>query len=172
MKIPMGRHSYNYGISVIGHESILAGSSIGNFCSISDNLQLIAKGKHMVDWVTTYPFRVKWNMDVPLNELSPTYPIIIENDVWIASNVKILQGVVIGNGSVIATESFVTSDVQPYSIVGGNPAKVLRYRFTKRQIEQLLQIEWWYWDDEKIRNFVPLLVSNNVDEFIEKVACL
>jgi hypothetical protein len=122
----------------------------------------------MVDWITTYPFRAKWNMDVPLNDLPPEFPIVIENDVWIASNVKILQGIVVGDGAVIATESFVTKDVPPYAMVGGNPAKIIRYRFTDNQIECLLRIKWWYWDDEKIRKFVALLVSNNVDEFIER----
>ncbi len=166
MALPRGKHTYGPEEKILGHPSILEGSTIGKFCSIADNLQLVAKGKHMTDWVSTYPFRIKWKMDVPLHALPPTSPITIGNDVWIASNVKIKQGVKIGDGAVLATESFVTKDVPPYAIVGGNPAKVIKYRFTESQIEDLLKIKWWDWEDSDIKEIVPVLLSNNIDEFI------
>lgn len=166
MVLPRGKHTYGPVEKILGHENILAGSKIGSFCSIADNLQLIAKGSHMIDWVTTYPFRVKWGLDVPLHNLPPHSPIIIGNDVWIASNVKIKQGVTIGDGAILATECFVTKDVPPYAIVGGNPAKIIKYRFTDSQISDLLSIKWWEWPDEKIKQAVPLLVSSNIDDFI------
>ena len=169
--LSQGKHTYAAGapngIKILGVESILKGSSIGNFCSIADNLQLIAKGTHMTNWVTTYPFQAMWGMDVPLNDLKPHSPITIGSDVWIASNVKIKQGVTIGDGAILATECFVTKDVPPYAMVGGNPAKIIRYRFTEKQIEDLLEIKWWNWDDEKIRRLVPLMVSGDVDKFIK-----
>ena len=121
----------------------------------------------MINWVSAYPFRVMWKMDVPLNDLSPHFPIIIGNDVWIATNVKIQQGVTIGDGAAIAMESFVTKNVPPYAMVGGHPAQIIRYRFSQSQIEHLLKIAWWFWDDEDIRKVVPLLVSNDIDRFIE-----
>lgn len=93
--------------------------------------------------------------------------VIIGNDVWIAENVTIMSGVTIGDGSVIACNSHVVKDVEPYSLVGGNPAKFIKYRFTQDQIEKLLQIKWWNWDDGKINQFVPLLCNNNIDEFIK-----
>ena len=93
--------------------------------------------------------------------------VIIGNDVWIADNVTIMSGVTIGDGSVIACNSHVVKDVEPYTLVGGNPAKFIKYRFTKEQIEKLLQIKWWEWDDSKINKFVPLLCNNNIDEFIK-----
>jgi acetyltransferase-like isoleucine patch superfamily enzyme len=166
--IPRGAHTYGPEPIVQGDAALLIGSKIGKFCSIADNLQLIAKGAHMIDWVTTYPFQALWGLDVPLHALPPHSPISIGNDVWIASNVKIKQGVTIGDGAILATECFVTKDVPPYALVGGNPAKVIRYRFTEEQIKQLLEIKWWDWEDSKIRELAPLLVSDNIDEFIKQ----
>jgi acetyltransferase-like isoleucine patch superfamily enzyme len=166
--IPRGKHTYGPEPIILGHASILKGSSIGKFCSLADNLQLVAKGAHMVDWISTYPFKTLWKMDVPLHALPSYSPIIIENDVWIASNVKIKQGVTISDGAVIATESFVTKNVPPYAMVGGNPAKIIRYRFSENQISELLSIQWWNWEDSKIREAVPLLTSKNIDDFIKK----
>jgi len=77
-----------------------------------------------------------------------------------------MSGVTIGDGAVIANNSHVVKNVEPYSLVGGNPAKLIKYRFSQEQIEKLSQIKWWYWDDHKINNFTPLLCNNNIDEFI------
>ena len=74
--------------------------------------------------------------------------VIIGNDVWIADNVTIMSGVRIGDGAVIACNSHVVKDVEPYSIVGGNPAKFIKHRFTQEQIECLLKIKWWNWDTQ------------------------
>jgi acetyltransferase-like isoleucine patch superfamily enzyme len=165
--IPRGKHTYGPEPKIIGVPEIVVGSKIGKFCSIAENLQFIARGSHMMNWVTTYPFQAVWNMDVPLHNLPPHSPIIIGNDVWIAANVKIKQGVTIGDGAVLATECFVTKDVPPYAVVGGNPAKIIKYRFTEKQISDLLEIKWWNWDDDTIKKTVPLLVSDDIDKFIE-----
>ena len=166
--IPRGKHTYGPEPKMIGVPEIAIGSKIGKFCSIAENLQFIVRGSHMVNWITTYPFQALWDMDVPLNDLPPHSPITVGNDVWIAANVKIKQGVTIGDGAILATECFVTKDVPPYALVGGNPAKIIKYRFTEEQIKDLLEIKWWDWEDEEIRKIVPLLVSNNIDKFIEK----
>jgi acetyltransferase-like isoleucine patch superfamily enzyme len=165
--IPRGKHTYGPEPKIIGVPEVAIGSKIGKFCSIAENLQFIVRGSHMIDWVTTYPFQAVWGMDVPLHDLPPHSPITIGNDVWIAANVKIKQGVKIGDGAVLATECFVTKDVPPYALVGGNPAKIIKYRFTEEQIKDLLEIKWWDWEDEEIKKVVPLLVSNNIDEFIK-----
>jgi acetyltransferase-like isoleucine patch superfamily enzyme len=166
--IPKGKYTYGPEPIIEGITSIAEGSSIGNFCSIAEGLKFICKGAHMIDWVTTYPFNVMWNRkDVPLHDLPPTSPITIKHAVWIASNVKIKQGVIIESGAVIATESFVTKDVPAYALVGGNPAKIIRYIFSKKQIKDLLQIQWWNWKDEDIQKIVPLLTSYDVDKFIK-----
>lgn len=164
--IPRGKHTYGPEPIILGHADILVGSSIGKFCSIANTLQFIARGKHMTDWVSTYPFRPMWHMDVPLNDLPPHSPIVIGNDVWIAENVRIKQGVTIGDGAILATECFVTKDVPPYAIVGGNPARIIKYRFTEEQIADLLEIKWWDWSEDDIRPLVPLLMSANIDKFI------
>ena len=106
-------------------------------------------------------------MDVPLHDLPSHSPITIGNDVWIAANVKIKQGVTIGDGAILATECFVTKDVPPYAMVGGNPAKIIRYRFTEKQIADLLEIKWWDWSDDKIKETVPLLVQGDINKFIK-----
>jgi serine acetyltransferase len=77
-----------------------------------------------------------------------------------------MSGVTVGDGEVIANNSHVVKDVEPYTLVGGNPAKFIKYRFTPQQIEKLLKIKWWDWEDEKINKFSPLLCSNNIDDFI------
>jgi acetyltransferase-like isoleucine patch superfamily enzyme len=128
-------------------------------------------GNHRTDWVTTYPFGVVnkniFNKVDGVGHPSTKGDVIIGNDVWIGDFVTIMSGVTIGDGAVIANNSHVVKDVEPYSIVGGNPAKFIRYRFTKEQIEKLLEIKWWYWDDEKINKFTPLMCNTNIDEFIK-----
>ena len=109
-------------------------------------------------------------MDVPLYDAhsSASGKIVIGNDVWIGENVKIRQGVTIGHGAVLAQESFVTDNIPPYAIVGGNPAKVIRYRFSEEQISELLEIAWWNWEDDKIKEIVPHLMSEEIDACINK----
>jgi hypothetical protein len=86
--------------------------------------------------------------------------------VWIAANVTVKEGITIGNGAVVAMESLVTKDVPPYAVVGGCPARIIKYRFSPKQIEELLEIAWWNWTDEEILDFVPLLMSDDIDAFI------
>ena len=144
---------------------------VGNFCSIANNMTIILGGNHNTNWVTTYPFghihQDKFNKFNGIGHPSTKGDVIIGNDVWIGENVTIMSGVTIGDGSVIATNSHVVKNVEPYSIVGGNPARLIKYRFTQEQIEKLLQIKWWDWDDDKINEFTPLLCNDNIDEFIQ-----
>ena len=143
---------------------------IGNFCSIAKNFNIYMGGNHRTDWVTTFPFG-HCNTDVFNGYNGDGHPttkgdVIIGNDVWIGANVTILSGVTVGDGAVIGINSLVVKNVEPYSIVGGNPAKFIKYRFSKEQIEKLLEIKWWDWDDDKINKFTPLLCNSNIDEFI------
>jgi len=179
--VPYGRHSYGPQPKIIGIMPFVLrkarGSRVGNFCSISPGLKFTFLGKHNYNWVSTYPFYdlyQTWKIDtalyhqgvIAINEIPPN-PIIIENDVWIASNVTVKEGVRIGNGAVVAMETVVTKDVPSYAIVGGNPAKLIRYRFTKDQIDECLKIAWWNWEDKDIRKITPLLVSEDIDAFIK-----
>ena len=143
---------------------------IGNFCSIACNVNIYLGGNHKTDWVTTYPFghinQKIFNKFDGVGHPSTKGDVIIGNDVWIGANVTIMSGVTIGDGAVIANNSHVVKNVEPYSLVGGNPAKLIKYRFTPEQIEKLLKIKWWYWDDKKINKFTPLLCNDNIDKFI------
>ena len=161
---------FTYGRPLIGYRNNTAKFICGNFCSISNTVMIYLGGNHHAEWVTTYPFG-HVHKDVFSNTNGESHPstkgdVIIGNDVWIADNVKILSGVKIGDGAIIANNSHVIKDVEPYSIVGGNPARFIKYRFSEEQIEKLLKIQWWNWPVEKINKFVPLLCSDNIDEFI------
>ena len=168
MVISIGKHTY--GRPMVWNEPNSANLIIGNFCSISQNVKILLGGNHRTDWVTTYPFgHVNKNIFDNFNGVghpSTKGNVVIGNDVWIGENATILSGVTIGDGAVIANNSHVVKNVEPYSIVGGNPAKFIKYRFTKEQIEKLLQIQWWNWSDEKINQFTPLLCNSNIDNFI------
>jgi acetyltransferase-like isoleucine patch superfamily enzyme len=162
---------YTYGNPNIFWENENAKLVVGNFCSIAPNVNIYLGGNHRTDCVTTYPFgHIHQNIFNNFNGAghpSTKGDVIIGNDVWIGSNVTIMSGVTIGDGVVIANNSHVVKNVEPYSLIGGNPAKLIKYRFTPEQIEKLLEIKWWYWDDNKINNLAPLLCNNNIDEFIK-----
>jgi len=144
---------------------------IGNFCSIAKNLKIYLGGNHRTDWVTTYPFGHTYqnifNSYDGHGLPSTKGDVIIGNDVWIGDNVTIMSGVTIGDGVVIANNSHVVKNIEPYSLVGGNPAKLIKYRFSQEQISKLLEIKWWHWDDDKINQFAHVLCNNNIDEFIK-----
>jgi len=144
----------------------------GKFCSIASKVSVYLGGNHRTDWVTTYPFGSIYHevFNTFNGEGHPATKgnIVIGNDVWIADNVVIMSGVNIGDGAVIANNSHVVKDVEPYSIVGGNPAKLIKYRFSSKQIKNLLKIKWWDWNDEKINKNIPLLCNKDIDLFINK----
>ena len=161
---------YTYGKPIIHYANNNAKLIVGNFCSIAQNVHIWLGGNHVTTWVTTYPFG-HINQHIFNNFNGDGHPttkgdVIIGNDVWIGSNVTIMSGVTIGDGVVIANNSHVVKNIEPYSLVGGNPAKFIKYRFTQEQIEKLLEIKWWFWDDDKINKSTPLLCNNNIDDFI------
>lgn len=149
---------------------------VGNFCSIAENVNVYLGGNHRTDWVTTFPFgHIHQHIFNNFNGVGhPTSKgdVIIGNDVWIGSNVTIMSGVTIGDGAVIANNSHVVKNVEPYSLVGGNPAKLIKYRFTPEQIEKLLEIKWWYWEDSKINEYTPMLCNPDIDNFIKTASYL
>lgn len=141
---------------------------IGSFCSIGSGAAFIMAGNqgHRNEWISTFPFY--WMSDVPdfdgaANGYLPAGDTIIGNDVWIGSEAIIMPGIRIGDGAVIGTRALVTRDVEPYSIVGGNPAKTIRKRLDDQQIELLLQIKWWDWPDERLKPVMQILTSGDVD---------
>ena len=161
---------YTYGVPKLEWANKDATLIVKNFCSIGSNVTIFLGGYHKIEWVSTYPFghlhQNKFNKFDGVGIPTTKGDVIIGNDVWICSNVMIMSGVTVGDGEVIANNSHVVKDVEPYTLVGGNPAKFIKYRFTPQQIEKLLKIKWWDWEDEKINKFSPLLCSNNIDDFI------
>lgn len=140
---------------------------IGSFCSIGSGAVFIMAGNqgHRNDWVSTFPFY--WMSDIPMfagahNGYEAAGDTRIGNDVWIGSEAVIMPGVVIGDGAVIGTRALVTRDVEPYAIVGGNPAKTIRKRFDDQTISMLLEMKWWDWPDEQLKAAMPLLTSANM----------
>jgi len=168
--ITYGKHTYGE-INVIGRRFKNFKVTVGKFCSIASDVSVIGVG-HNLDWVTTYPFpdydfRHKWPEAKKIEGHPKVYgDVIIEDAVWIGHGVKILGGVKIGAGAAIATGSIVTCNVKPYRLVGGNPAQTLKRLFEQDVIEKLLKIKWWNWPDEKIKENVKLLCSNNIHDFL------
>lgn len=167
--IIIGKHTYgipNISWDRYSHSKIL----IGSFCSIAENVTFFNGSNHNVKWISTYPFRIMFNMEGKYDDGHPSTKgnIIIGNDVWIASNVTILSGVEIGDGAVIGANSLVTRNIEPYSVYAGNPARFVKKRFSEDQIEKLLMIKWWAWHDDDIKNAVHLLCSDNINEFIKE----
>lgn len=164
---------YTYGKPIVLWDNSGAKLTIGNFCSIASNVHIYLGGNHRTDWISTYPFgHIHKNTFKNFNGTghpATKGDVNIGNDVWIGDNVTIMSGVTIGDGAVIANNSHVVKNVEPYSLVGGNPATKIKYRFTPAQIEKLLKIQWWYWDDEKIDEFTPLLCSGDIEKFIDRV---
>ena len=159
---------YTYGFPHVYNREDGGNLVIGNFCSIAGNVSIFLGGNHRTDWVTTYPFPAspvfKQNAKAISSHSRAKGDVIIGNDVQIGHGAIILSGVRIGDGAVIGAGSVVTKDVEPYTIVAGNPAMVLRKRFTEKQINKLLKIKWWNWSEEKIKRNINLLCSNNIDK--------
>lgn len=126
---------------------------------------------HKMNCFTTYPFSIfrnGWEKVTPeMEELPIKGDTIIQNDVWIGYNSLIMPGIKIGNGSIIASNSVVVKDVEPYSIVGGNPAKLIRKRFDNEIIDLLESIKWWDWPIEKVTTNLEILTSNDVSKLRE-----
>jgi virginiamycin A acetyltransferase len=146
---------------------------IGKFCAIATGVKFIMNGaNHKMSGFSTYPFQIfgdGWEKVMPsLNDLPYKGDTIIGNDVWIGYDALIMPGVNIGNGSIIATKSVVTSDVEPYSIVGGNPAREIKKRFPQNIIKKLNKIEWWNWSKEVITEHLELIVNNDI-KALEKI---
>lgn len=144
---------------------------IGKFCMIASDVKFIMNGaNHLTNALTTYPFSIFGNgwENAMTNK---TYPqkgnIDIGNDVWIGYNATIMAGVTVGDGAIIATNSTVIKDVEPYSIVGGNPAKEIKKRFPDDIIKKLLELKWWNWDIEKITKNVQNLTDNNFEKLLK-----
>jgi acetyltransferase-like isoleucine patch superfamily enzyme len=163
----VGRHTYGHQFITVHHWGEPADLTVGSFCSIYKNINVFLGGNHRTKWGSLYPFGVL----PPFRGIGQPNGVTkgnvtIGSDVWLGYGVTIMSGVSIGHGSAIAANSHVVNNIPPYSIVGGNPAKVISKRFTDDQIADLLKYPWWELDDEVIKGIIPLLNSFQIDDLI------
>ena len=150
-RVDVGRETYgkiNVDIYDANTNKVL---KIGSFCSIASNVRFLCGGNHFTDRILTYPIQKKFfNID----EAMTKGPIIVEDDVWIATNALILSGIRIGRGAIIAAGAVVTKNVPPYAIVAGTPAKIIKYRFDDETIKELMKINFDKIDREIIKKYL------------------
>lgn len=169
--VTMGLASY------VGRNTMFTNVRIGRYCSIGPNVTVIV-GKHPTnDFVSTHP--LFYSLTPPAGESyvskqkfcekaligEDNVHCIIGNDVWIGDGVSILEGITVGNGAIIAANAMVVKDVPPYAIIGGNPAKLIRYRFSEEQIQKLENLQWWNKGEGWIKNNAELF--SNVEAFLK-----
>lgn len=143
---------------------------IGNYVSIADRCSFLLSGNHNYKMVTTFlPFDSSYEGD---NFLKSNGDITIGNDVWIGMGATIMSGITIGHGAVVAAGAMVTKDIEPYVIVGGNPAEIIKKRFDDRTIEQLLELAWWDIPEDVLRQHQDVLFSEDIQAFVKKVKSL
>jgi acetyltransferase-like isoleucine patch superfamily enzyme len=172
-KYKIGKHSYgNPKIEDWNQPNITL--EIGNFCSIARDVTIYLGGNHHSEWVSTFPLNHILNYDTnkhtkhKYDQIGSKGSVIIGNDVWIGTEAVILSGLNIGDGAIIGANSIISKNVEPYSVWVGNPAKFIKKRFSDNIIAKLLEIKWWNWDDEKIKEATPLLLNSDISKFIEK----
>lgn len=161
--IHIGKYTYGFESTQIYTWSEEVDIKIGRFCSIGAGLKLFCGGNHSTWFVSSYPFGAVFKEFLKINVEKPIVfsngGITIGNDVWLGRDVTIMSGISIGDGSVVAANSHVVKDIEPYSIYGGNPAKLIRYRFSEETIEMLLNLQWWNYEDCFIEKIYPILLE-------------
>ncbi len=142
---------------------------IGKFCAIASGVRfMMGSANHRMCSVSTYPFAVfggAWEENTPphLSQLPFKGDTVVGNDVWIGRKAVIMPGVKIGDGAIIAAYSVVTRNVEPYTLVGGNPARLIRRRFDEALTEMLLKLRWWDFKPEELAEFLPVLCDGNLE---------
>jgi acetyltransferase-like isoleucine patch superfamily enzyme len=141
---------------------------IGAYTSIAEGVEFALGGNHRADWVSSYPFRVRFGLPGAYEDghPRPEQDIVVGSDVWLGHDALVLPGAVIGDGAVIGARAVVAKEVRPYAIVVGSPAREVRRRFDDEQVRALLRIRWWEWPENVVLDRVAQLSSGDVDGFI------
>lgn len=146
---------------------------IGKFCQIASGVTFVMNGaNHQMNAASTYPFYIMngWEQELPtIADLPIKGDTVVGNDVWIGQNATILPGVHIGDGAIIGLGSVVGSDVEPYTVVAGNPARTIRKRFDDELTALLLKLEWWNKEVDEIQRLIPLLTDSNLQNVKENL---
>ncbi len=158
----------SYGLPIVHDWKEGATLSIGAYTSIAEQVEIFLGGHHRTEWVTTYPFPAM----IDEAAFVPGYAfsrgdVVIGSDVWLCTGSVILSGVRVGDGAVVAAGAVVTKDVAPFSIVAGNPARHIRWRFSEHARNALLLEKWWDWPEDEICRVSTMLCSDQLDAFIE-----
>lgn len=156
-----------YGMPVVHDWNEGSTLQIGSYCSMADNVQIFLGGHHRIDWVSSYPFPEYLPEAAHIKGFGGTRGnVVIGSDVWLCSNCTILSGVNIGHGAVVASGAVVSRDVPAYSVVAGNPAQHIRWRFDEETRNELLKSAWWEWPEEEIRRIVGKLCCDDLGAFL------
>ncbi len=179
--IKVGEYTYfdgqNFQKHVTHHYDFIGDKLIiGKFCQIGRGVEFIMNGaNHQMNCVSSFPFYIfnGWKQELPKQEDLPYKgDTVIGNDVWIGQNVTFLPGVHVGDGCIIGANTVVASDILPYSVVAGNPARVIRKRFDDEMIELLEELKWWDKNTNQIQKLIPLLSNSDIDLVKEKIKCI
>jgi acetyltransferase-like isoleucine patch superfamily enzyme len=157
----------SYGLPRINCFDKISRLTVGKYCSFADRVSLLLGANHKLNYVTTYP-RSRINKNKSPEETNERGDIIIGNDVWIGYNVTIIGKVNIGDGAIIGAGAVVVNDIPPYAVAVGVPAKVVKYRFSEKEIEELLKITWWNWNLKTIQEREDTIYSKDIAMFISK----
>ena len=169
--IKIGEYTYGYEFETFHINNDSQKITIGRYCSVAEGVKIFGGGEHGYETISTYPFKTLFlGQNVDARSKGQT---IIGNDVWLGYHSVILSGVKIGDGAIIAGMSIVTKDVPSYAIVAGNPARIIKFRFSDGVIEKLQKIKWWELGEKNIKNNIDLFYKNledkNIDEIIKKI---
>ena len=158
-----GEYRIGYRTYINPYTLIRPWTDIGRYCSIGRRCSL-APGEHPLHQLSTHPFaRELSNAPLPPGEQVPPEHLIIGNDVWIGDGAVVMRGVTVGDGAVVAANAVVTKDVPPYAVVGGVPARIIKFRHSPEIIEDLLSIRWWDYEESFISGFPSRDIKNIIE---------
>lgn len=156
--------NFTYGNPKVVFDSVDYKVKIGKYCSIGKKVTFILSGAHKTDFISTFPLSVFLKNAGASSIIYHKGDINVGNDVWIGYGAIIMPGITIGDGAIIGAMSVVTKNVNPYEIVAGNPARVIRTRFNEKEIERLLKIKWWNWDTKTVSENAKVIASSNIQK--------
>jgi chloramphenicol O-acetyltransferase type B len=174
-KIRLQYPRYTVGVGTYGIPEVLEFGDdtvlrIGSYTSIAAGVRILLGGEHRTDWLTTYPFPAMMKGLEDIKDYAPSKgDVVIGSDCWICAGAMILSGVTIGHGSIVAAGAVVTRDVAPFSVVGGNPCKFIRWRFDEDVRQQLLDAAWWDWPMDEVKSIARTLSSNDLPALLEYI---